>query len=91
MNNQCIWDHFQSAGIDSCRNSALHLRFLAAKLRAGQRVLNAAIEAGLLEALAMEGGVDVHALNPSSAALDGSGSARELSLPARNQPRSMPS
>ncbi|MCC7081990.1 MAG: class I SAM-dependent methyltransferase [Burkholderiales bacterium] len=71
MTNQPIWDHFQSVGIDSFRNSAPRMRFLVARLRAGERVLNIGVGAGILEALALAKGVQIHALDPSPGAIAG--------------------
>ncbi len=71
MKQDRIWDHFQSAGIDSFRNSAPRQRFLVARLRPGSRVLNVGIGAGVLEALALDRRVDIHALDPSEAAVAG--------------------
>jgi SAM-dependent methyltransferase len=71
MNQDRIWDHFQSAGIDSFRNSDPRQRFLVTRLRPGSRVLNVGIGAGVLEALALDRRVDIHALDPSEAAVAG--------------------
>jgi len=71
MTNQRIWDHFQTAGIDSFRNSAPRMRFLVARLQAGERVLNVGVGAGILEALSLAKGVRIHALDPSADAIAG--------------------
>jgi SAM-dependent methyltransferase len=69
MKQDLIWEHFQSAGVDSFRNSSPRMRFLVARLREGSRVLNVGIGAGALEALALRKDIDIHALDPSEAAV----------------------
>jgi SAM-dependent methyltransferase len=70
MNQSRIWDHFQSEGIDSFRNSAPRKRFLVERLRPGSRVLNVGIGGGFFELIALRRGLEVFALDPSEAAVE---------------------
>lgn len=70
MTNQTIWDHFQTVEIGSFRNSLPRMRFLVARLCPGEQVLNVGVGAGFLEELALRKGVDIHALDPSAAAIE---------------------
>jgi len=69
MNQTRIWDHFQSEGVDSFRNSVPRKRFLVERLRSGQRVLNIGIGGGFFELLALRRNMDVYSLDPSEAAV----------------------
>lgn len=69
MNQVRIWDHFQSEGVDSFRNSAPRKRFLVERLLPGQRVLNIGIGGGFFELIALRRQVDVHSLDPSERAV----------------------
>jgi SAM-dependent methyltransferase len=69
MNQTRIWDHFQSEGVDSFRNSAPRKRFLVERLRRGQRVLNIGIGGGFFELLALRRRIEVYSLDPSEAAV----------------------
>lgn len=69
MNQTRIWDHFQSEGIDSFRNSAPRKRFLVERLRRGQRVLNIGIGGGFFELIALRRQIEVYSLDPSEAAI----------------------
>jgi len=71
INQSLIWDHFQTEGVASFQNSGARMRALAARLQRGQRVLNIGVGAGFLESFAVARGVDVHALDPSKAAIEG--------------------
>lgn len=78
MNQSRIWDHFQSEGIDSFRNSAPRKRFLVERLRPGQRVLNIGIGGGFFELMALRRGIEVYSLDPSEAAVERVRSRLEL-------------
>lgn len=69
MNQARIWDHFQSEGVDSFRNSAPRKRYLVERLRPGQRVLNIGIGGGFFELMALRRQIDVHSLDPSERAV----------------------
>jgi ubiquinone/menaquinone biosynthesis C-methylase UbiE len=69
MNNDGVWDYFQNEGIASFDLAGPRLNFLARQLAAGERVLNIGVGSGLLERIAQDRGVDIHALDPSERAI----------------------
>lgn len=66
---QKIWDHFQSEGVESFSQSQGRLEFLVRRLRPSTRVLNIGVGNGLLEAMAARKGVDIWSLDPSDRAI----------------------
>lgn len=64
-----IWDYFQNEGVDSFAQNRGRLEFLVRRLHPGMCVLNIGVGNGLLEAMAVEKGVDIWSLDPSDRAI----------------------
>lgn len=69
MEQNKLWEYYQTQGIESFDASFARLRFLVKQLPARSRVLNIGIGAGKFEEYALEGGHDVYALDPIEKAL----------------------
>lgn len=69
MEQDKIWDHFQTAGVASFSQNKRRLRFIAARIPSRVRVLNVGVGNGLLERLLLEKGCDTWALDPSERAI----------------------
>jgi ubiquinone/menaquinone biosynthesis C-methylase UbiE len=69
MNQELIWDYFQTELVESFRESRARLLFLAKKVKRGGRVLNIGVGAGIFEEITLNLGLDVHSLDPSSSAI----------------------
>jgi SAM-dependent methyltransferase len=66
-----IWDYFQTDGVASFAGNSKRLKFIAGKIQAKENmVLNIGVGNGFLEALLHKNGKKVHALDPSSAAIE---------------------
>ena len=70
MNQDVIWDHFQSEGAEAFRHSDPRLAFLASRLRPSERVLNIGVGTGGLERQAAAKGVEIWSLDPSERAIE---------------------
>lgn len=69
MEQEKIWDHFQSAGVESFSQSDGRLGFIATRISPGTRVLNVGVGNGSLERLLLQKGCDIWALDPSERAI----------------------
>jgi ubiquinone/menaquinone biosynthesis C-methylase UbiE len=65
-----IWDFFQNEGLALRKFPVARQRFMLRHLKAGQTVLNIGVGAGVLERMALEKGVSIHALDPSTKAIE---------------------
>ncbi|MDR2091729.1 MAG: class I SAM-dependent methyltransferase [Azoarcus sp.] len=69
MNQDKMWDYFQTEGRENFSGSHGRLEFLARKLASNTKVLNIGIGNGYLETIAHAKGVDIHSLDPSEKAV----------------------
>lgn len=70
MEQDKIWDHFQTAGIDSFSQSSGRLSFIATRISPRTRVLNVGVGNGSLERLLLAKGCDAWAVDPSEKAIE---------------------
>ncbi len=70
MKQDSIWDHFQNEGVHSFDGAYPRLNFLITKISSGQKVLNIGVGSGELEKLAVEKGIDIYCLDPSSRSIE---------------------
>lgn len=70
MEQDKIWDHFQTAGVESFSQNKSRLSFIAARIPSRVRVLNIGVGNGLLERLLLDKGCDAWALDPSEKAIE---------------------
>jgi SAM-dependent methyltransferase len=76
-----IWDHWQGARPESFGHATARLAWLASRVRG--RVLNIGVGNGEFERAALGRGVEIHALDPSPAAIEGLRSSLGLGERAR--------
>ena len=69
LEQNAIWEYYQTEGIESFAGSATRLHFLARKFAAHDKVLDIGIGAGFFEELAIRHDVDVYCLDPSERAI----------------------
>jgi 2-polyprenyl-3-methyl-5-hydroxy-6-metoxy-1,4-benzoquinol methylase len=69
MDQEKIWDYFQTTGVAAFSHSTERLRFIARKIRPGTRVLNIGVGNGHLEALILQQRGEVWSLDPSGDAI----------------------
>jgi SAM-dependent methyltransferase len=69
MNQQKIWDYFQTTGVESFTRSGARLRFVADQVGSGARVLNIGVGNGSLEAFLSRKKAQVWSLDPSEKAI----------------------
>lgn len=81
MQQSAIWDHFQNEGVASFSQAAPRLRWLAAQVGRGEKVMNIGIGNGDFERAAALRGAVVYTLDPSERAVERI--RDELSLGAR--------
>jgi 2-polyprenyl-3-methyl-5-hydroxy-6-metoxy-1,4-benzoquinol methylase len=65
-----VWDFFQNEGLELRKFPVARQRFMLRHLHAGQSVLDIGVGAGILERLALEKGIKIHALDPSTKAIE---------------------
>lgn len=65
MNQDKIWDYFQTAGVDSFDGSFSRLKYLTSKFNKEQKVLNIGVGSGLFEKLCLQKGIIIYSLDPS--------------------------
>jgi SAM-dependent methyltransferase len=69
MEQNKIWDHFQNEGLKHGAFNEARPRNIARQLRRDQTVLNIGVGSGVLEALALAKGVNIHVLDPNERAI----------------------
>lgn len=71
MNQEKIWDHFQTEGVTSFVGNRKRLKFITRKIKPYEKdILNIGVGNGLLELLLIENEKNVFALDPSSTAIE---------------------
>src|ERR1700730_5254444 len=65
MNQEKIWDYFQTTGVESFSQSDARLRFVAEQIDTSASVLNIGVGNGSLEAFLSQKKVEVWSLDPS--------------------------
>jgi SAM-dependent methyltransferase len=70
MQQSAIWDHFQNEGVASFSGAAPRLRWLAAQVGRGEKVMNIGIGNGDFERAAALRGATVYTLDPSARAVE---------------------
>lgn len=65
-----IWDFFQNEGLDAFADSEGRLDYIAKQIRAGERVLNIGVGAGVFEQMAVERGIKISSLDPNPRAIN---------------------
>lgn len=69
MDQEKIWDYYQTEAIDSFSRSGPRFRFLAGQIATRERVLNIGVGNGNLESLLTRKGTEVWSLDPSEKAI----------------------
>lgn len=69
MDQEKIWDYYQTEAIDSFSRSGTRFKFLAGQIATRERVLNIGVGNGNLESLLTRKGTEVWSLDPSEKAI----------------------
>ena len=70
MDQSKIWDHFQTAGVESFAQNEARLGFIATRIPPRTRVLNVGVGNGFLERRLLDKGCDAWALDPSERSIE---------------------
>lgn len=65
-----VWDYFQNEGMDVFLQSKPRLSYIIREVVPGLKLLNIGVGGAVLEALALEKGIDVYSLDPSERTIE---------------------